>query len=517
MKTNIPTRSPIRKRAAGLVAALAASALLFAGCTGSGGPGGGAASGASGGGDSLTFVPNYNAQGLDISKYPLEIGVNIVVSQVLEPLVRFDGKTTVPVLAESWNWTDPTTLVFKLRQGVTFSDGQPLTAKDVVGSLDRYIAAKQALATSLAMMASYEATDDSTVTIKTKAPTGTLVGILSMIYIGEGSHSTDDAWWVKPIGTGPFVFQDFVVNDHVTMVRNDKYWGEKAKLKTLTIKQIPDVNSKITALANGEAQVIQDVPHDQIAQVKGMDNIAFTQADSLNYWFLWFNNAHKPLDDVRVRKAMVEALDLPTIISSLYGDTVKAMDSFCPSSAFGCLPAALPKYNPDDAKKLLADAGHADGFTIDIIFNTANAGVDNLVQTMISQWKAIGVTVKPRALDSTTWLADFNGLNWDMDTQPNQTITGDADYTLNRLYSCAAKRLGYCNPDQDKLMTQAQQSTDQAERQRLYQQVADMMAKELPAIPLFQLNVNVAATSKVQGLSIPPTEFIDFSKVSLAA
>jgi peptide/nickel transport system substrate-binding protein len=102
-----------------------------------------------------------------------------------------------------------------------------------------------------------------------------------------------------------------------------------------------------------------------------------------------------------------------------------------------------------------------------------------------------------------------------MDVQPNQTITGDADYTLNRLYSCAAKRLGYCNPELDALMTQAQQSADQDERAELYQQVADIMATDLPAIPLFQLKANVAMRSNVQGLTIPPTEFIDFSTVYL--
>src|SRR5690606_8452675 len=147
----------------------------------------------------------------------------------------------------------------------------------------------------------------------------------------------------------------------------------------------------------------------------------------------------------------------------------------------------------------------------DIIFSTATSDTNNLVQSMISAWDEIGVTVKPRGLDAASWLAEFTALNWDMDVQANQTITGDADYTLNRLYSCAAARLGYCNPDLDALMTQAQQSTDQDERAELYQQVVDTMAQDVPAIPLFQVKANVAARSNVQGLTVPPTEFIDFS------
>jgi peptide/nickel transport system substrate-binding protein len=464
----------------------------------------------------LTFVPNYGIQALDISKAPLEIGVNQVIANVMQPLVRFDGEEITPVLATEWEWTTPTSLQFTLREDVTFSDGTPLTAADVVGTLDRYIAQNGPLAAALSVISDYAATDDMTVVINTKAPTGTLVGILSMIYIGQGAHATDDAWWVKPLGTGAFVIEDYVADDHVTLTRNDEYWGDKAILKTLTFKIVPDVNAKMTGLSNDEIQVVNGVPYDQIETVKAMADVTFTQVDSLNYWFLWFENEHTPLDDVRVRTAMWEALDLPTIIESLYGDTVTPMDSFCPSSAFGCLPAeGLPEYDPEHAKQLLAEAGYPDGFSTDIIFNTAVAGTNNLVQAMISAWDEIGVTVEPRGMDAATWLAEFQALNWDMDVQPNQTITGDADYTLNRLYSCAAKRLGYCNPELDALMTQAQQSADQDKRAELYQQVIDIMAKDLPAIPLFELKANVAARSNVQGLTIPPTEFIDFSTVYL--
>lgn len=505
----------LRTRLSMAAAAVVVTCLALAGCAGGTTPADPSAERLPDEQQELTFVPNYGIQALDISKTPLEIGVNQVLSNVMQPLVRFDGEKINPVLATEWEWTTPTSLQFTLREGVTFSDGTPFTADDVVGTLDRYIAQNGPLAAALSVIQDYEATDDLTVVINTKAATGTLVGILSMIYIGQGAHSTDDAWWVEPVGTGAFVIDDYVADDHVTLVRNEDYWGEKAILKTLTFKIIPDVNAKITGLSNNEVQVVNGVPYDQIETVKTMSGVTFEQIDSLNYWFLWFENEHAPLDDVRVRTAMWEALDLPTIIESLYGDTVTPMEAFCPSAAFGCLPTDLPSYDPEHAKELLAEAGLADGFETDIIFNTAVAGTNNLVQAMISAWNEIGVKVTPRGLDSATWLAEFQALNWDMDVQPNQTITGDADYTLNRLYSCAAKRLGYCNPELDALMTQAQQSIDQDERTELYQQVADTMAKDLPAIPLFELKANVGMRSNVQGLTIPPTEFIDFSTVYL--
>ncbi len=471
----------------------------------------------------LTFVPNYGWAGSDISKAPLEIGMNIALKQTLEPLVTLDNEAQPqPHLAESWEWTTPTTLEIKIREGVTFSDGTPLVSGDVKGTLERYLAQKQALHAVLSIITGIEAPDDSTVVLTTSAPTGTLVGVLSLVLIGKGEFShaeataEDDEYWARPIGTGPFVITDYVPNDLFKFERNDSYWGEKAKLKTLTMKQITDANGKLTALSNNQAQAVQNVSYDQFEAVEAIPDVTLEQFESLSYYFVWFMNDRAPLDNPDVRRAMWMALDLPTIVESLYGESREVMDSFCPAAAFGCVPAEnMPTYDPEGAKKLLADAGYPDGFTVDIIFSLANATDNALAQALISGWKDIGVTVEPRGLDAASWLAAFTGMDWYMDFQPNQTPTGDADYTLNRLYSCAAARLGYCNPELDALMTQAQQESDPEVRLDLYQQVVNIMAEDTPAIPLFSTKVNVAYRDNVQGLTVPPTEFINFSTVYL--
>ena len=524
----------LRARLRTVAAVATIAALALGGCSSGGDASGGAtAQPLPDDQQKLVYIPSYGWAGSDISQNPLEIGISMALSQTLETLITLDKESKPkPKLADSWSWTDPTTLVFKLHQGVTFSDGQPFTAADVKGSIERYIGWGGALKTVLAPITSVTATDDATVTIKTSAPTGTLLGVLSLVRIGQGkfSHSdtkiaADTAYWSKPIGTGAFIISDYVANDHFTFTRNDSYWGTKAKLKTLTMKQVTDVNGKITALANGEAQVVGDIPYDQIAQVKGLSNVTFTQQDSLNYYFLWFDNKNQYLKDQRVRQAMWQALDLPTIQQQLFGDTASVMTSYCPLAAFGCVPpsSGFPKYDQAAAKKLLADAGYASGFTVDAIYSTANgAGFANMMQAFISAWKAVGITVTPKALDPATWLKTFSTVNpdgthgWNMDIQPNQTITGDADYTIYRLYNCTAARLGYCNKDLDKITTQAQQITDPEARLKLYQQAVDIMAKDTPAIPLFEIKVNAATTSAVKGLVIPPNEFIDFSTVYLS-
>lgn len=510
-----------------------ATALLLTGCSGGGGTDAGSSEPLPDKQQNLTYIPSYGWAGTDISQYPLEIGVQMAISQTMEALISLDkdGKPQ-PKLAKSWEWVDDTTLQFRLRDDVSYSDGAAFTAADVKGSIERYIAQQGPLKTVLAPIASVTADDDHTVTIKTSAPTGTLLGVLSLVYIGQAKYShadltaqADNDYWAKPIGTGPFVISDYVANDHFTFTRNDGYWGKKAKLKTLTMKQVTDVNGKITALANGEAQVIGDVPHDQVDQVKSMGDVKFIQENSLNYYFLWFDNKNQYLKDQKVREAMWAALDLKTIQESLFGDTASVMTSYCPTAAFGCVEPkdGMVKYDPKHAKELLADAGYPDGFTVDAIYSTANgAGFANMMQAFISAWAEVGITVEPKSLDPATWLSTFSTVNadgthgWDMDVQPNQTITGDADYTIYRLYNCKAGRLGYCNPDFDALTLKAQQSTDADERLKLYQEAIDIMRADTPAIPLFSINVNVATASNVHGLKIPANEFIDFSTVYLS-
>lgn len=256
----------------------------------------------------LAFVPNYGVPSLDSAMVPLEQGTNQIMLNVLQSLVYLDENSIPqPLLATSWEWVTPTQLQFKLREGVTFSDGKPFTAADVVGSFDRYIEKKATLAAALSIIESYQADDDYTFTVNTTAPTGTIVGVLSLIKIGQGEFSKDDTWWAKPIGTGPFVIADYVPNSSVTLTRNETYWGEEAKLKTLTFNLITDTNAKITALANGQVQALGNVVYDQLENVKSMSDVSLIQADGLVYAFLWFNNEAEPLNDPKVRRTALRS------------------------------------------------------------------------------------------------------------------------------------------------------------------------------------------------------------------
>ena len=201
----------LRARLGSFAVVATIATLALAGCSSGGGAAGGAtAEPLPDDQQKLVYIPSYGWAGSDISQSPLEIGISMAISQTLEALITLDKDSKPqPKLADSWAWTDPTTLVFKLHPGVKFSDGQAFTAADVKGSIERYIGWGAALKTVLAPITSVTATDDLTVTIKTSAPTGTLLGVLSLVRIGQGkfSHSdtkiaADNTYWAKPIGTG---------------------------------------------------------------------------------------------------------------------------------------------------------------------------------------------------------------------------------------------------------------------------------------------------------------------------
>jgi peptide/nickel transport system substrate-binding protein len=416
----------------------------------------------------LRYVPGLFPVSLDVQTYPAEEGVQITAQQVLETLVTYKDGEASPLLAESWDTPDDLTWTFHLREA-KFSDGSDFTAADVKGSIDRLIGLKGALAPVLAQITSTSADDDETFTITTSQPLGTLLSTLSLVFIGQGDKVADLEYWKQPVGTGPFTVTEYVADDHVTLKRNDDYWGKKALLTEVEILNMPEVASKITALQNGEVDILTTIPPDQVSSVDGQDGIKFITSDSFLYYFIWFNQNNKPFDDVKVRQAMWHAVDFKSINEDLYGDGASLAKAPVTQSVFGAPELSPYKYDKALAKRLLSEAGYPDGFSTSIQWpRETGPNVKALAQAMISAWAEVGIKVEPLEKERAQWLADFGALNWDMNLQTNATGTGDADFTLNRLYTCAAKRMGYCNPDLDALLNEARASQDQDEREDLY-------------------------------------------------
>lgn len=465
----------------------------------------GATESAQNAGRGLKVAPATFPVSLNIDQYPAEAAVQGPVQHVLEPLVVKQGNDYAPKLATRWTRTDDTTWVFTLRDKVTFSDGKKLTARDVADSATAMIKAGASLAPLWEPVKAVTATDEHTVTVTTKQPLGTMLATMSLLPIGEAGKVGTDAYWKKPVGTGPYTVSEWSPDKQLVLARNPKYWGTKPSVPTITYLNIPEESARITALSTGEVDVTNGIGADSVSQVKDLSGVTYTTTPGYSYEFVWFNSSRKPFDDPRVRRALWYAVDVKQVVSDLYGATAKLAQAPIPQPVFGA-PALTPyPYDVAKAKKLLAEAGYPRGFSTTMQWASSDDTPQNaLAQAFISYWAKVGVKVKPQPKERSVWLDDLNKLNWNMNLQGNTVATGDADYTLGRLYTCAAKRMGYCNRELDKTLAQAKASLDPDERTTLYRKAAQLIWDDAVGIFPADFTVDLAYRKGVSGLTVDP-------------
>jgi peptide/nickel transport system substrate-binding protein len=435
---------------------------------------------------------------------------------IFDTLVHRQGDTFAPALAKSWTRPDPETWVFTLRDDVTFHDGTKLTARDVVASVNRAITTTTNLSPLWTSVKSAEASGDTGVTIKTDGPLGTMLVNLTLLFIPPGDKLKDPSFFRKPVGSGPYRVDSFTPSSKLSLVRADSYWGTAAKNAAISVPYIPETSTAITSLLTGDVDALWPVPPDQVQDVTGKDGIKVDRVASYVYYFNWFNCGRKPFTDARVRQAMWHAVDIAGIVKDLYGESATVMESPIPSAVFGSAPQQPYAYDPDKAHQLLEQAGLAGGFQTSLMwFASSGPLIGQLAQSLISGWSKVGIKVAPQQIEKATWLDRLNKLDWDMDLQTNTVTTGDADFTLGRLYTSKANRLGYHNPDLDTLLAKARASSDQDERKTLYAQACATIWNDAVGIFPATMATAYAQRTSLQGFTPVPSNQPDLSTVTV--
>lgn len=454
----------------------------------------------------LTTLDPQGAQSVD--------GVTHTAMQhVFDTLVGRDAASgnLAPKLATSWEAPDQNTWVFKLRQGVKFHDGSALTAADVKASLERIIAQKGPVAPLFAAVEAIETPDDSTLRLKTKQPVGTIPASATLLTVGPAASINADGFFNKPIGTGPFKFVSWRADADLRLEANDQYWGGPPAAKTLVFRHIPEVAARVTALETGEVDFTWRIPPDQLPALEGNADLKVETVPSYDYYFIWFNSSREPFTDKRVRQAMIHALDVDTMVKDLLPGIGQRATAPIPPTVFGHAPQTPYAYDPAKAKQLLAEAGHPNGFETGYIWYAGAGPQDREIgQALVSYWNAIGVRVKVNEQERATWLDNLIKLNWDMDFQTNSVTTGDADFTLGRLYHSRANRNGYKNDGLDKLLDDAAAASDQNRRKELYAQANKHIWDEAVGIFPFDLLASFAYRKNVEGFTPTPSAFLSF-------
>ena len=430
-----------------------------------------------------------------------ETATKYAARQLFDTLVNYNNGKYLPSLATSWSQPDSSTWVFKLRKDVLYHDGTKLVAADVVASVNRIIALKGPIAPLWSTVTSVTAPDPHTVKFATNGSLGTMLENAYGAFVLPAKELAKQSAFTKPIGSGPFICSSFVSSDHLIVKRNPKYWGGAPINAGVKSVYIPEEAGRITALINGDDQITWPVDPDQIPTLQKTNGVKVVEAPSNVIFVVWFNLARKPFSDVNVRKAMWYALDLKTIISTLWGNTGSVATGPVASSVFGFSPQTPYAYSASTAKGLLAQAGYPNGFTTSITYEPGVLpAVDEIAQALASYWSAVGVNVQLQEQQPAQAVTNLLGGNWDMFILPLGGI--DADFILGRLYASSAKRMGYWNPEVDTLLAQAKSNTNQQVRKRLYAQVCTILWSDAVSIFAADLKTVYGIRTNVKGFAV---------------
>ena len=437
----------------------------------------------------------------------------VVYANVFEGLTRFTGDGSIePALAESWEVApDGLSWEFHLRSGVTFHDGTPFTAEDVVFSFDRAMAENSTNAQKQLFKGINEVTaiDDTTVEIGVDAPKGSLLFNLAWGDAVIVSPASADSNATKPVGTGPFKFSQWVQGDRVELVKNPDYWGEPAKLDKVTFKFISDPTAAFSAMMAGDIDAFPNYPApENLAQFEADPRFKVIVGSTEGETILAINNARKPFDDIRVRQAIAHAIDRQAIIDgAMFGYGTPIGSHFAPHHPAYEDLTALSAYDPELSKKLLAEAG-VTGLKPTLVLpppSYARRGGE----IVASQLRAVGIEPQIVNVEWAQWLEQvFKGKDFDL------TIVSHTEPMDIGIYARPDYYFGYDDAVMRALMAGVEATADPAEQAQILKAAQERVASEYVNAFLFQFAKTGVADAKIEGLwANSPTQANDMTAV----
>lgn len=466
--------------------------------------------------DTLTAAMVSEAAQLDPQGDAVTQPDAIINVQVYEGLVRMNNETNEiePWLAESWEQIDDTTLRVKLREGVLWHDGTELTTEDVLFTIQRGV---ESLSKEYCWGAidaeNCEIVDKYTIDIRTFGPYPALLAMMVdngwLIVNKNYFESHDYNYFIRhPMGTGPWVFTEWVAGDSVSFVRNENYWGEKPYFSNLVIRTIADDTTRSMALETGEVDVVIGIQASQIEYLQNSDlcNVYLFPGMTLEYIVL-NGTTLEPLSDVRVRQALRYAIDLDNMVKLAYGATATPADGIVTSANQFYVPCPDDlkyTYDLEKAKALMAEAGYADGFNATIITKDSSDRVA-MCEMLKNAWAALNVNVEIQVMDIATYYDKVQRGDTNFAIGGFVCLANDADMYHDLFYSTAGFSTnygGYKNPEFDKLADAGRYETDQEKRREIYAEMQDILRAELPWIPVGYVYETIGARATLTGLDL---------------
>lgn len=502
------------KRVLVLVAVIALAASILPGCAKKAPPGQG----------DLILAQPLDPTGLDPALGTDSAAVNLY-AVIYDTLVMYkpgDKLELAGGLAESWTISpDGLIYTFKLRQGVKFHDGSEFNAEAVKFNLDRqldvnnqYHTAEMTFASVVfGQMASYKVIDASTFEMTLSKPfPGFLEQLTSFAAAGIASPAAIEKYgadyFKNPVGTGPFVFKEWLKDDHITFTPNADYWGGAPKLSSIIVRTIPESATQLAELKSGGINMtFYGLNENDMTEAEKDSNVTVKSLPALSSYMVHFRMWKAPFDDLRLRQAVAYAINKENIATYVLQGHAGAATGVMPKASWAWYPTESYPYDPAKAKALLAEAGYPNGGLAVTLLT--NPHMNPAGQAIQADLQAVGFVVTLQQSEGGAYWdqlpTDVGDLVMDNWWLPN----GDPDYMLGAMYATSAieKKSNvdrYSNAEVDALLAQAASESDQAKRTEAYLKVQELVAKDEPNVPLYYLDNLFAYRNEVQGLQFYP-------------
>lgn len=433
-----------------------------------------------------------------------------VYRNIFDNLVTRDDKgEIIPQVATAWKQVSDTEIEFDLRSDIAFHDGSKLTADDVVYSVKRITDPKFASPQlgQFDKITDAIALSPTKVKLVTAGPYPALLAQLvklSIVPKAVVEAVGKDAFNLKPVGSGPYKFESWQRGVNVQLTRNDAYWGTKAPFPTVTFRAVPDAATRLANLQAGASDLVVTLDADQAAQLKSSPKAQALIGLTERVAYVRLNTTKPPFDNPKLRLAAAYAIDKQAMIDGLLGGYDKQVPELLTPAIFGWVDGIkAPEHDLAKAKALIAEAGPAAKAEIDL--STAPVFDQRIVQAIQQMLTEAGFNVKIAMSDMATYLKraqagpETTSLlsfgRWSCACQ-------DADGVLFPLLHKSSGWSAYRNPKMDTLLEEARATLDTGKRLAAYKQVHEIVATDVPVVPLYQAVVIYGAT---KNLTFQPT------------
>ncbi len=449
-----------------------------------------------------------------------ETATNSILNNMFDGLVRFDHNLEVhPALAESWSVEGDNVWLFNLRRGVTFHNGGTFDADDVLYSLNRMKNwDKSGFKAQMSQVLEVAKVDQYTVRITTDGPAPTLLRKLTYAKMMDSEFAadkSDEFLGLHPVGTGPYMFSAWNKGESIKMAAHPKDWRPAPAFSEVEFKVLTNGATRIAAILSGAVDLADKVPVMDVQRIEANDNLQFFKYPGLRLVYLQMDQGREetpyvagknPFLDLRVRQAFFLGIDAEAIVKHVMQGYAKVADQYSPEYVFGHDSSIVrPPFNPEEAKKLLAEAGYPDGF--EVVLDSPNDRYVNdaqIAQAVASSLSRIGIRVKVNALPKSAFFPKSDRLDTSFFLIGWASNDGDASSHLNGITHSYDKEKGfgrynrsrYSNPQVDELIEKAQIEMDRDKRLLLLQEAQRIsLLEDFSCIPL-HYEVDLYATTK---------------------